>query len=31
MAIKAGKSGKVMQGANTLANVKSWKLDIKDR
>lgn len=30
MAIKAGKSGKVMQGANTLVNVKSWKLDIKD-
>jgi hypothetical protein len=30
MAAIAGRGGKVMQGANTLAFVKSWSLDIKD-
>ena len=30
MAAKTGKSGKVMEGAATLANVESWDLNIDD-
>lgn len=30
MAVKAGKSGKVMEGAVTIANIESWDLTIDD-